>query len=217
MRDQFTARITFPATITAVLLGLSAAQAQTAPSPNQGGGAETTAKPAITVPPGFTEIPAAPTPADLQGAAVFDAGGTQIGRVQGAVLADGTSTVQDEGAVSGLAANDDVAADELGNSRGSADEKAQDEADETMPGATDTKMADTAQTADQTAPAAQDTSAQDIREVVISLDQRLIALPLAELTVYRNGPDTRVYVAQSRAQLEARPDYAPEGAAPAGN
>lgn len=161
----------------------------------------------VTVPEGFVRQDTVLTADDLLGATIYDVTGESIGNVQDLVIDASTTDAATGAAPAAAAATDAVPADTMAPADATAP------ADAMAPDATTADGAvvapsDAAPVADA-APVKADTISHAVLDVggFLGMGQHRVAVPVADLTVYSNDSETRVYLPWSREQIEALQVY----------
>ncbi|RJL21525.1 photosystem reaction center protein H [Paracoccus siganidrum] len=169
---------------------------------------QTDARLTITPPEGFAEENVVLSTDNLEGATVHDADGDEIGEVHGLVFSNGSSSIggaNGDGAAAtppdDAAAETEGAADDAAGSAGQIDETT------TQAGAAQGTVGDPGPVDQMPLESAEITHAIIDVGGFLGLGEHRVAIPVADLVVFTNEDELRIYLPWTQEQLEALPEF----------
>lgn len=178
---------------------------------DQDAAADTATMPPVTPPDGYVSSDSAPTSGNLLGATVHDAGGAEIGTVEGVVFVNGATRMQGSDDASGdmAPATPDEATDAPAGTAegltGTGSETVEAPSATSQPGQSPDRPA-------ETDPADLSHAVIDVGGF-LGMGKHRVAIPVEELQIYRSGTESMIYLPWTREQVEALPEFDAEGPA----
>lgn len=178
---------------------------------DQDAAAGTATMPPVTPPDGYVSSDSAPTSGNLLGATVHDAGGAEIGTVEGVVFVNGSTRMQGSDDASGdiAAATPDEATDAPAGTAegltGTGSETVEAPSATSQPGQSPDRPA-------ETDPADLSHAVIDVGGF-LGMGNHRVAIAVEELQIYRSGTESMIYLPWTREQVEALPEFDAEGPA----